>query len=121
MCSSDLAGEQRLGARVINRAAAELAAQFNAQRIALAISTTLQAPELSLLREALHRAHDRAAGVLNTLHLPHLPHLPSRDEFLAAAKARFAKTISLDDIVDRAYELLLASIGTHLATAEQPV
>ncbi|HVJ33960.1 MAG TPA: acyl-CoA desaturase [Terriglobia bacterium] len=112
--------EQRLGARVINRAAAELAAQFNAQRIALAISATLQAPELLLLREALQRAHDRAAGVLNTLHLPHLPHLPSREEFLAAAKARFAKTISLDDIVDRAYELLLASIGTHLATAEQP-
>ncbi|HVI91932.1 MAG TPA: acyl-CoA desaturase [Dongiaceae bacterium] len=114
-----LRNEQRLGVRVINRAAAELAAQFNAQRIALAISTTLQGPELSQLREALQRAHDRAAGVLSTLHLPALPQLPSRDEFLAAAKARFARTISLDEIVDRAYELLLASIGTHLATVEQ--
>src|SRR5690349_16957445 len=93
-----LRNEQRLGARVINRAATELAAQFNAQMIAFAISATLQGPELSQLREALQRAQDRAADVLSGLHLPALPHLPSREEFLAAAKSRFVKTISLDEI-----------------------
>jgi len=32
----------------------------------------------------------------------------------------FAKTSSLDDIVDRAYELLLASVGTRLAASIEP-
>jgi hypothetical protein len=30
------------------------------------------------------------------------------------AKAMFARTSSLDEIVDRAYELLLASVGARL-------
>jgi stearoyl-CoA desaturase (delta-9 desaturase) len=109
-----LRNEQRLGARVINRAAEELAARFNSERIALAIGATLHAAELSALRERLADAHHRATEILAGLHLPHLP---TREEFLAEARAMFAKTPSLDDIVDRAYELLLASIGTRLATA----
>jgi stearoyl-CoA desaturase (Delta-9 desaturase) len=59
---SVLRNEQRLGARVVNRAAEQLAASFD--------------------------------GV------------PSRDELVAQARAMFARTASLDDIVDRAYELL---------------
>jgi stearoyl-CoA desaturase (delta-9 desaturase) len=115
-----LRNEQRLGIRVINRAAAELAAQFNAQKIAVAISAALRGPELSQLREVLQHVHDRAAGVVSALHFPALKQLPSRAEFLAVAKSQFVKTISLDEIVDRAYELVLTSIGTHLATVEQP-
>jgi stearoyl-CoA desaturase (delta-9 desaturase) len=57
-----LRNEQRLGARVVNRAAEQLAASF-----------------------------DR---------------VPSRDELVAEARAKFARTASLDDIVDRAHELL---------------
>jgi stearoyl-CoA desaturase (delta-9 desaturase) len=34
---------------------------------------------------------------------------------LAEAQRMFAKTISLDDIVDRAYELLMDSVGFVLA------
>jgi hypothetical protein len=34
---------------------------------------------------------------------------------LIEAKAMFARTPSLDDIVDRAYEFLLASVGARLA------
>ena len=45
----------------------------------------------------------------------HLPHMPTREEFLAEAKAMFARTKSLDEIVDRAYELLLESLVTRLA------
>ena len=40
-----------------------------------------------------------------------LPHMPTRDELLAEAQATFAKTMSLDDIVDRAYELLIESVA----------
>ncbi len=108
-----LRNEYRLGTHVINRAAEELAARFDSEKIALAITLALHRPDLSALREALVRARDGAAEMLPTLHLPHLP---DREEFLAEAKAMFARTKSLDGIVDRAYELLLASVSMHLAT-----
>jgi len=104
--------EQRLGSRVITRAAEQLAAHFNSERIAAAIATALHGPELSALQEKLARAQHRATEVLATVQLPQIP---TREEFVAKAKAMFTKTPSLDDIVDRAYELLLASVGTRLA------
>lgn len=105
--------EQRLGSRVVTRAAEQLAAHFNSERIAAAIAVALHGPELSALQEKLERAQHRATEVLAGVHLPQIP---TREEFVAKAKAMFAKTPSLDDIVDRAYELLLASVGTRLAT-----
>jgi stearoyl-CoA desaturase (Delta-9 desaturase) len=109
-----LRNEQGLGARVVNRAAEQLAANFNAERIALAIGSALHGPELVALRQALVRARDRTIDVLTTVQLPHMP---NREELLAQAAAMFAKTKSLEQIVDRAYELLLASVGTHLVAA----
>lgn len=109
--------EQRLGAKVINRAAEQLAARFNPERIATAISAALHAPELTALQEAIARAHHRTAEILHALPAPHLP---SRDDFLREAKAMFARSPSLDDIVDRAYELLLTSVGSRLAASTQP-
>jgi stearoyl-CoA desaturase (delta-9 desaturase) len=111
-----LRNEQRLGVAVINRAAEQLAAHFNSERIAAAITSALHGPELSALRETLTRTQLRATEVLMTLHLPHIP---SREEFLHEARAMFARTKSLDEIVDRAYELLLASVGTRLAASIQ--
>ena len=106
-----LRNEQRLGAKVINRAAEELAARFNSERIAAAIAAALHTPELSALRETLARAHHRTSEMLKTLPVPHIP---SREEFLLEAKAMFARTPSLDEIVDRAHELLIASVGARL-------
>src|SRR5436190_8663722 len=109
--------EQRLGSRVVERAAAQLAAHFNSESIAAAIASALHGPQLSTLQDALVRAGHRTSEVLTQLHLPHMP---GREEFLAQAKAMFARTPSLDDIVDRAYTLLLISVGTRLAaTMEQ--
>ena len=48
-----LRNEQRLGVRVVNRAAEELVAHFNPERIALAITSTLHAPELTALQDTL--------------------------------------------------------------------
>lgn len=106
-----LRNEQRLGAKVINRAAEELAARFNSERIAAAIAAALHTPELSALQDTLTRAHHRTSEMLKTLHVPHVP---AREEFVREAKAMFARTSSLDEIVDRAYELLLASVGARL-------
>jgi stearoyl-CoA desaturase (Delta-9 desaturase) len=107
-----LRNERRLGARVVNRAAKQLVAHFNSERIALAITSALHGAELAALRERLAPAHDRAAEMLATLHLPQMP---TREDLSAAAKAMFAKTPSLEEIADRAYELLLASVGRYLA------
>jgi stearoyl-CoA desaturase (delta-9 desaturase) len=109
-----LHNEQRLGTRVINRAAEQLAAHFNPERIALAITSALHGPELAALRDALSRTRDRTAEVLS---MCHLPQVPGREELLAAARAKFARTKSLEEIVDRAYELLLASVGARLAAS----
>jgi len=111
-----LRNEQRLGSRVINRAAEELVAHFNSERIAAAIAAALHGPQLSSLQDALSRASHRTTEVLANVHLPHLP---TRDELVAQAKSMFARTRSLDEIVDRAYELLLESVGTRLAATVQ--
>jgi pantoate kinase len=48
-----------------------------------------------------------------------LPKMPTRDQFLAEAKDMFKETGSLDDIVDRAYELLHKSVGSLLVVPAQ--
>ena len=96
---SVLRNEQRLGAKTLQRAAEQLAARFDPERIARTIAQT----------------HGQLAETLAGLHLPHLP---TRDEVLAQARAMFAKTASLDRIVDRGRELLLAAVGRHLAAPQ---
>ena len=106
-----LRNEQRLGARVINRAAEQLAAHFNSERVALAIAAALQVPELGALQDLLSRAQNRAIDVFVAMQVPHLP---TREEILSEARTRFSRTPSLEEIVDRAYELLIASVGSRL-------
>ena len=114
-CASD-ANEQRLASRVINRAAEQLATRFNPERIAHAVTSALHSSELATLRETLNQARNHTADVLATLHLKRMP---TRDELLAQAQAMFVRTPSLDEIVDRAYHLVLGSIGTQLVASLQ--
>jgi stearoyl-CoA desaturase (delta-9 desaturase) len=109
--SQVLRNEQRLGSRVVNRAAAQLAANFNSERIALAIAAALENSQLSALQTKLVDAQHRAAEILANVHLPHVP---TRNEMLAQAMAMFARTPSIDEIVDRAYELVLDAVGARL-------
>jgi stearoyl-CoA desaturase (Delta-9 desaturase) len=103
--------EQHLGARVINRAAAQLAARFNSEWIALAITSALERSQCAALQSALAATQTRAVEVLANLHLPQLP---SRNEILAQATTMFARTPSMDEIVDRAHGLVLDAIGARL-------
>jgi stearoyl-CoA desaturase (delta-9 desaturase) len=107
-----LRNEQKLGARVIGRAADQLAARFNSERIARALKASLHASELAILRETLQDARVRATEALSRLNLPHIP---SRQELLAEAKVMFARTKSLEEIIDRAYDSLMAAVGMQLA------
>jgi stearoyl-CoA desaturase (Delta-9 desaturase) len=108
-----LRNEQRLGARVIHRAAEQLAAHFNPERVALSITAALRGPELFALQDLLRRAQIRATDLLMAMHIPHLP---SREEMLNEARTMFARTRSLEEIVDRAYELFIAAVGSRLVT-----
>jgi stearoyl-CoA desaturase (delta-9 desaturase) len=106
--------EHGLGSRVIGRAAAQLAESFNADRIATAVTAALEGSSLTALLERLSAAQHRAVDVLAGLSLPHLP---TRDEVLARATTMFARTRSMDAIVERAYALVLDSIAARLCVA----
>ena len=108
-----LRNEQRLGAKVVNRAAEQLADRFHPDAIALAISA-LHGPQLAAVRNKLREAQQHTAEAWANFHVPHMP---TREEFRAEAKAMFARTPSLDEIADRAYQLLLASVDKQLSSA----
>jgi stearoyl-CoA desaturase (delta-9 desaturase) len=106
-----LRNEQRLGSRVIERAAQQLAETFNADRIAAVITSALASANLAALQEQLSATQRRAADVLASVHLPHLP---TKQDILAQAKAMYASTPSLEDIADRAHALVLDAVGARL-------
>jgi stearoyl-CoA desaturase (Delta-9 desaturase) len=106
-----LRNEQRVGARQLNRAAEQLAASFSSEQIAIAIASALHGAEFVALQQAVARARDRLAEVLATWHLPQLPR---REDLMAKASGMFARSPSLDEIVDRAHRLILESVGTRL-------
>jgi len=110
--------EQRLGSRVIERAAQQLAGTFNADRIAAVIASALASANLVALQEQLSATQRRAADVLAGLHLPHLP---TRQDILAQAKAMYTSTPSLEDIADRAHALLLDAVGARICPVPVPV
>ena len=107
-----LKNEQRLGSRVIDRAAADLVATFNVESISAKLSHSLETtPGLADLRVRLASAQHKAHEVLTHVHLPHVP---TRDEIWARASTMFVKTRSLEDIVERAHRLILEAVGTRL-------
>lgn len=112
-----LRNEHRVGSRVIERAAAQVAATFNSERIALAIAAAVEKSDLTALQERLAHATHSAAQVLSEMALPHLP---SREEILARATAMYAKTPSIEQVVDRAYGLLVEAIGNRLRAVGLP-
>jgi stearoyl-CoA desaturase (delta-9 desaturase) len=120
-----LRNEQRLGSRVMERAAAELAASFNIAEIASGLRNALDhAPSLAELRNALDAAQDRAAELrqraVDHLATVRLSCLPTRADIQNRAAAMLAKTRSLDDIVDRAHRMILEMVcdRARLAAAD---
>ncbi|MGI9382582.1 MAG: acyl-CoA desaturase [Methyloligellaceae bacterium] len=104
--------ERRLGSRVIDRAAAELADSFNPDLIVAAILSAFAGSGLSDLQARLAEGQHRAADVLAGLNLPQLP---TRDEILARATAMFPETPSMEDIVNRGHAMILDTIGVRLS------
>ena len=108
--------EHRLGSRVIERAAAQLAGSFDPDLIVNAIASALAGPNLSAIQESLANAQNRAADVLVSFYLPQLP---TRREIVNRAVAMFAETSSMDAIVSRAQTAILEAIGARLSAIAQ--
>ena len=107
-----LRNEHRLGARVINKAAADVVATFNVEQIAARVNGALaHLPHASDLRSKLANAQTRAVDVLAGFHVPHLP---TRDDVSAAAAGLLARTPSIDDVIDCAHALLLEKVGQRV-------
>jgi stearoyl-CoA desaturase (delta-9 desaturase) len=98
--------------RVIERAAAQLAASFDPDLIVSAIASALAGPSLSAIQESLANAQNRAADVLASFYLPQLP---TRHEIVGRAMAMFAETPSMDAIVSCANVAILEAIGVRLS------
>ncbi|HEX8486894.1 acyl-CoA desaturase [Sphingomonas sp.] len=101
-------GEQRLGAKVVHRTAEQLAARFSAERIAQSLRAACSERELAALCQALH---DAAATVFH-------PNLPSRAALMAEARTLYARTPSLEEIVERAQQMLFAAVRQRLGAVQ---
>jgi stearoyl-CoA desaturase (Delta-9 desaturase) len=104
--------EHRLGSRVIERAAAQLASSFDTELIVRAIAAAGAGSALAAIQDRLSQAQNRAADALAGLHLPQLP---TRHEMLSRASAMFAETPSMEAIVNRAQAVILDTICARLA------
>ena len=104
--------KHRLGSRVIERAAAQLAGSFDLDATVNAIVAALAGPGLSAIQEKLAKAQNRAVDVFASLYLPQLP---TQHEIVRRARAMFADTPSMDVIVSRAHAVILDTIGARLS------
>jgi stearoyl-CoA desaturase (delta-9 desaturase) len=105
-------GEQRLGRKVIEKVARQLAVGWPIEGIATRTHEALaETPVWSELQSRLIAARGQAEAFLAELHLPHVPSL---EEIRGYAEARLARTASLDDIARRTRQILLESILARL-------
>ena len=103
--------EYRLGSRVIERAAAQLAGSFDTELIVRAIASAYAGSGLPTIQDKLAQAQNRATDTLAGLHLPQLP---TRHEIVSRAMAMFAETPSMEAIVNRAQAVILDTICARL-------
>lgn len=139
---------RRLGRKVVEKVARDLAASFPTDRISHQVRERLpRMPDLSGVAEAVQtarasvlaslpempapadlrrvswweeRAGEARRQVQNRLADLHLPELPSVEEIRATAIETFEDTPSLDEIVERARELILEAVSVRLLAEPHP-
>jgi stearoyl-CoA desaturase (delta-9 desaturase) len=105
-------GEQRLGRKVVEKVARQLAHGFPVERIAGQTHETLaHMPTWAELRSRGRAARGHAAAFLAEIHLPHMP---SVEEIRDYAEQRLARTVSLDEIARRTRQILLEAVAVRL-------
>lgn len=105
--------ERRLGAAVVEKVAHQLAAAFPADRIAAQVHAALaHAPQLDDVRAALRNAQSQAGAALANVHLPELPTLAEVRQY---AERTLARTPSIDQIAERARQIVVEAVCARLA------
>ncbi len=126
---SVLAGEGRLGRKVIEKLATEVADTVSDEVLARELRAVWhKRPGLDELRERWERARDGAAEQLQRrrgevksyLRELHLPELPSVEELRARIAEQYADSPSLDEIAERARELILDRVFLQLGPEPLP-
>jgi stearoyl-CoA desaturase (Delta-9 desaturase) len=107
-----VANERRLGTRVVEKVARQLAASLPTDRIAAQAAAVLASrPDFHELEARLRAAGAQAAAVLARIELPHVPTL---DEVRRYAERTLAQTPSLDQIAERARQLVMEAVALRL-------
>jgi stearoyl-CoA desaturase (delta-9 desaturase) len=114
-----LVGERRLSRRSIEKVAHRLAHSFPVERIAEQVRAGWEhRPGLPDLRAGTARGRAHVEAILREVPTPHFPSL---EEFRQRAEAMASRTPSIDDVVERAREILIDAVGRRLEAAELPV
>lgn len=107
--------ERRLGRAIVEKVAQQLAASFAAESIAARLHES--APMIQELRARVAAGQARMKELEASLHVDlHLPHFPTVAEVRARAAELMPDTISMDEIVTRARELIAQRVATLLVT-----
>jgi stearoyl-CoA desaturase (Delta-9 desaturase) len=127
--------ERRLGQKVIEQVAHQLADSFPVERMAAQVRAAWdQIPGLAELRatvtegararagDARFRAEEARVYVAERLEAVHLPVIPTLDEVRASVRKRFehVPAVSVDDVARRAHRLLLEHVSLHLVDDPDP-
>ena len=105
-------GEQRLGRKVIEKVARQLAGAFPIERIAAQAHEPLaKMPTWAELDRGAGWRRGHAEAFLAEIHLPHMP---SVEEIRGYAEQRLARTVSLDEIARRTHQVLLEAVAVRL-------
>ncbi len=131
--------EQKLGRAVIERAAGQLAASFQVDRIVADFSAAL-AEQRARLDTSIDGLHDELAERLDRwhrqldervesarseleqlIHKAHMPHMPTMAELQARAADMFVRSPSMNEIVERARQILYDELCDALLVREPAV
>jgi stearoyl-CoA desaturase (delta-9 desaturase) len=124
--------EQRLRRAVVERAAGQLAASFQVEHIAAQLHALL-AEKRASLNTSIDELHDELAGLIDSwshrldeklelahheldefIRSAHLPALPTLIDLRTRAADMFVDTPSMNDIVERARQILVADVFEEL-------
>ena len=138
--------ERRLGRRVVEQVAYQLAESFPVERIAAQLRsawdqvsdlqeirrdlatraegamTRAGEARVQLTENARARAGEARAYLAHRLESVHLPHLPSREDLRRRVQRRFAQVpeVSIDDVAERARQILLEAVSSRLIEGLEP-
>jgi stearoyl-CoA desaturase (Delta-9 desaturase) len=115
-----IANEQRLGRAVVEKVARQIADTFPAERMAAQLKEAWEHhPTWPEIQQRLAAARAQAAARLATVQLPELP---TADEIRRRAAEMFrVPEVSLDEVAERARELLIHAVSVRLLGDIEPL